>query len=96
MKEDTLIKVNNTREYVKNSTLTDDSKELLYTLLDSAANSANGVNTIALTIRAGSYSLSLSPANVVYPNTPTISSTVDTELLFVRSYINAWRGYALP
>jgi hypothetical protein len=36
------IKINNTREIIKNSTLHDDSKELLYTLLDTAAESANG------------------------------------------------------
>lgn len=42
MKADTINKVNNTRDIIKNSALHDDSKELLYTLLDTAAESANG------------------------------------------------------
>jgi hypothetical protein len=42
MKEEAINKVNLTREQIKNSALQDDSKELLYILLDTAAESANG------------------------------------------------------
>ena len=42
MKEETAIKVKITRDQIEKSTLHDDSKELLYVLLDTAAQSANG------------------------------------------------------
>jgi hypothetical protein len=42
MQPDTLIKVNNTRDLINNSTLHEDSKELLNLLLESAAKAANG------------------------------------------------------
>lgn len=42
MRADTINKVNNTREIIKESKLHDDSKELLYGLLETAAESANG------------------------------------------------------
>ena len=42
MKEETAAKVKITRDQIENSILQDDSKELLYVLLDTAAQSANG------------------------------------------------------
>ena len=42
MKDEVITKVNTTRELIKTSVLHDDSKELLYSLLEHAAESANG------------------------------------------------------
>ena len=55
----------------------------------------NGVNTVAVTVRPNGYSLTLLATNVTYPNTISLLTT-DTQLLFVRSWTNNWRGYSLP